>query len=149
MLFRWPAVSFCHWPSDTQLYCFQLLFSELFSNHSKWKQLVRNTDRWYLVAQNQVYPVDAKRQVSLFWLPHMCGTLIHTEPTQASCGQTHRWPSRVAANGYSQGMAWLFAFCRCHNAQVFWILMKPFTASFAGLKYSASDILFCSHFSQV
>lgn len=27
--------------------------------------------------------------------------------------------------------------------------MKQFAASFAGLKYSAPDILFCSHFSQV
>lgn len=126
-------------------------FSKIFSNHpSKQKQVVMSTDRWYHGAWSQFCPADAKRDLSLFQVTtQVRGALTLPDPTTTSCGQTCCLHGRIAANGYSQGMGLLFAFSRCHEHPMFWILMKPFAASFAALKYSASDILFCSHFSQV
>lgn len=112
VLYGWSAFSFCHWLSDAQLSCFQLLFSKIFSNHpSKGKQNVMSTDRWYLVTQNQSGLADARRQVSPSQnAMQVRGALTHPEPAQASCGQTLRLHSHVAANGHSQGLALLSAF---------------------------------------
>lgn len=131
--------------------CCQMLFSKIFSNHpSRRKQVVMSADRWYLVAQNQFCPADAKRQVSLFQTTRqVCGALTPPAPAQASCGQNVACIAALLLMDIPKARRCHLHFLIVTNAQVFWILMKPFTASFAGLKYSAPDILFCSRFSQV
>lgn len=130
--------------------CYRMLFSKILSNHpSTLKRVVMNTEDTLL---------------------HRISSALETPPGRSACFRSPRrwagpWPilnlHRHHAGKHTACKAALLllgipkAGCRhlhfllAMNAQVFWILMKPFTASFAGLKYSASNILFCSHFNQV
>lgn len=149
VLYRWLTLPSHHCPSDAQWGGFWLFAAGYyFPRHFLMTLLNRSRLSW---AQNQFCARDTKRQDGLF---HATAQVRRQAPDPSWSCIGILWantPCTVALllMGIPKAGSCYLHFLLVMNAQVFWILMKPFTASFAGLKYSASNILFCSHFNQV
>lgn len=137
-VFRWLAFSFCRWPLDAKL-CYSscyfpkcFLVTLLHRSRLFWAQ---TNDTW-LNRINCASPLPGDRS-ACSRPPCSCGALPCPGPAWASVGGlTHGMAQGLRA--VSKGWHSYLHFLVVRNTQVFWILMKPV----AGLKYSASDILF-------